>query len=174
MLKKILIGLGTLIALFLIVALFLPKTVTVSRSIVINKPAQEIYDKVADFNYYTKWNTWSQMEPTAKNTMSGTPKESGHSWTWEGDKVGAGSLVIEKVDPGKAIESRLTFLKPMEAVAKDLWTFAEAEGGTKVTWTYEGEMDYPIGRYFGLGMDGMLGPDFEKGLANIKKLCETE
>ena len=35
-------------------------------------------------------------------------------------------------------------------------------------------MDYPLGRYVGLMLDGMiLGPQFEKGLANLKRVCEA-
>jgi len=31
----------------------------------------------------------------------------------------------------------------------------------------------PVGRYFGLVMDRMVGPDFDEGLANLKKLAES-
>ncbi len=172
MIKKILVGALTLVGLFLIVALFLPKKVSVTRSIIIGAGALDVYNKVADFNYYKQWNPWSQMEATAKNSISGNPKEVGHSWSWDGDKVGAGSLVIEKLESGKSIQSKLTFTRPMQAVASDRWLFEYQGENTRVTWTYEGEMDYPIGRYFGLGMEGMLGPDYEKGLANVKKMCE--
>ena len=30
----------------------------------------------------------------------------------------------------------------------------------------------PIGKFFGLMMDKMVGPDFERGLNNLKSLCE--
>jgi hypothetical protein len=32
----------------------------------------------------------------------------------------------------------------------------------------------PINRYFGLMMDGMMGPDLEKGLTNLKDRVEAE
>ena len=37
----------------------------------------------------------------------------------------------------------------------------------------EGELGYPISRYMGLMMDGMLGKDFEQGLASLKELSEN-
>lgn len=46
-------------------------------------------------------------------------------------------------------------------------------GGTRITWRNEGNLPYPIGRYFGLGVEGMLGPQCEKGLANLKRVCES-
>ncbi|MCB0834117.1 MAG: SRPBCC family protein [Bacteroidetes bacterium] len=171
--KKLLYFVCGLLALFLIIPVFLPSRVTFSRTTEIHKTPQEVFNLVADFNYYMQWNPWSQLEPTAKTTISGTPKEPGHNWSWVGQEIGTGSLTIEKVDPGKSIESRLEFKDPMEAVAKDLWSFEPTSAGTKVTWTYAGDMSYPIGRYFGLAMEGQLGPDFEKGLANIKTLAES-
>jgi len=30
----------------------------------------------------------------------------------------------------------------------------------------------PLNRWFGVFLEGMIGPDFEKGLANMKKLVE--
>ena len=45
--------------------------------------------------------------------------------------------------------------------------------GTHVTWSFDSDMGAgPIGRYFGLLMDRMVGPDFEGGLANLKALAE--
>jgi len=31
----------------------------------------------------------------------------------------------------------------------------------------------PIRRYFGLFMDGMIGPDYERGLGRLKTLAEA-
>ena len=55
--------------------------------------------------------------------------------------------------------------------------YAKEGDGTKVTWTNEGELGWnPISRWcnaFGM-MDSMMGPDFESGLANLKKKVEAE
>ncbi len=46
-------------------------------------------------------------------------------------------------------------------------------GGTKVFWVDAGDLGMnPMNRWFGLFLDGMIGPDFEKGLSNIKKIVE--
>ena len=52
------------------------------------------------------------------------------------------------------------------------WQFEPTEEGTRATWANEGEVGYPLGRYFGLFLDGMMGPDFERGLKNLKRVCE--
>ena len=46
--------------------------------------------------------------------------------------------------------------------------------GTKVTWGLDSDLGFnPIARYFGMMMDGMIGPDYEKGLARLKAVAET-
>jgi len=55
----------------------------------------------------------------------------------------------------------------------DIWNFSDSENGTLVTWTNEGELAYPLMRYFGLLLDNMLGPDFEQGLARLKMYIES-
>jgi hypothetical protein len=44
---------------------------------------------------------------------------------------------------------------------------------TQVTWVMDSDNGWnPISRWFGVFMDKMLGPDFEKGLAGLKSLSE--
>ena len=37
-----------------------------------------------------------------------------------------------------------------------------------------GNLGYPVERVFGLFMESMLGPTFEKGLANLKRVSEAQ
>src|SRR3546814_19010105 len=47
-------------------------------------------------------------------------------------------------------------------------------GGVRVTWSDAGDLGMrPLHRWFGLFFDRMIGGDFEKGLAKLKKLSET-
>jgi hypothetical protein len=51
--------------------------------------------------------------------------------------------------------------------------FLPGPDSTHVTWYADGDMGFnPINRYFGLFMDGFIGPDLAKGLANLKKKVE--
>jgi hypothetical protein len=49
-----------------------------------------------------------------------------------------------------------------------------AEGSAqKVVWTDQGDLGMnPVFRWFGLFIEKIIAPDFERGLANIKKLVE--
>ncbi len=172
-LKIVLLAVGALAALFLVIAAFLPSNYAVERSIEISKAPEVVFGQVVDFNNYLKWNPWSKMEPNAKNTISGAQGEVGASWHWEGDTVGTGSLTIAKIEPNKMIQSKLAFLAPYQSEASDSWTFESTTAGTKVIWHNTGELPYPVMRYMGLMMEGMLGPQFEQGLRDLKAQCEA-
>ena len=172
--KKILIGVAGLIALLLLVAVFLPSRYQVERSLEINKPPEVVFGQVADFNNWLKWNPWTEMDPAAKNTITGEARQPGSTWAWEGKTIGAGSLTFELIEPNQRVQSKLVFTAPQQGEARDTWTFTPTASGTKVNWHNEGDLDYPIGRYVGLMLDGsILGPQFEKGLENLKRVCEA-
>ncbi|MEJ2052707.1 MAG: SRPBCC family protein [Calditrichaceae bacterium] len=163
-----------LIVIFLVAGLFLPETSHVERSIIIYAPTDSVYNVVSDYNYYRAWNPWSRIDPQAKGEISGPLGDIGQKWTWESEIIGSGSLTTQKLIPGKYIKSNLVFTSPQAMQSDDIWFFDKAENGTKVTWINEASLDYPVGRYFGLFMDKMIGTDFEAGLQNLKKLCEDK
>ena len=172
MLKKILLFVAAILVLFLIIAALLPAEYRVERSITINAPTGKVFEQVVDLNNYTKWNPWSEADPEAKTSISEKNRGVGSVWTWEGEINGKGSLSIIKLEEGKSIETKAEFFEPMEDVAFGFWQFKNIDNTTKVTWAFEGNLDYPVGRYMSFFMDDMLGADFEKGLANIKKRSE--
>jgi len=172
-LKKVLLGLGIIIVLFLLAGLFLPSSYHVERSIVISEPVEKVYPQVANLNNWMRWNPWTAMEPTAKNEVKGSGEDLGSVWAWEGEVIGKGSLTIKELEPNRLVRSQLVFVAPQAMKSEDIWQFTPTADGTEVTWAMEGDLDYPIGRNFGLFMDGMLGGDFEKGLDNLKKVTEA-
>jgi len=174
MLKKALYVLIAVVAVFLVVAAFLPATYSVERSIVIAKPPAVVFQQVSDFKQWLKWSPWPEMEPTAKHTISGPVGAVGMSWTWEGkEQIGVGSLTIHRIEKDRSLHSKLVIQEPMASEADDYMTLEPTENGTKLTWANKGSLPYPIGRYFGLGIEGMLGPQYEKGLEKLKKACES-
>jgi effector-binding domain-containing protein len=92
---------------------------------------------------------------------------------WKGnDKVGSGTQTITVSTPNQSIASDLDFGDM--GVAKSLVALAPEGASTTVTWTVDVDMGAnPIGHYFGLTMDGMLGKDFATGLGKLKTLVES-
>ena len=173
-LKVILIIVVALAALFFIVGMFLPKSYSVTRSIVVNSPDSVVYNNVANFNNFMKWNPWSKMEPSAKVEISGPVAQPDHLYTWNGEKTGQGQMKIENVDPYKLVDFELKFIKPFESVADTKFSFEPANGGTKVDWTMTGQNNSTMEKWMSLMMDGMLGKDFESGLQSLKELSEKQ
>ena len=173
-LKIIGIGLLSIIGLFLIVAAFLPSQFTVSRSIEINKPVDSVYTVVADFGQFPKWNPWAgyEKEGMLTYTISGVAGTVGNAYAWVGPETGAGSMTINAIEPGKTIAQDLIFTAPFPSASVVTWTFEPTASGTKATWSNTGKSDYPVGRIFGVMMDKMIGPDFEKGLSKLKATLE--
>ena len=162
-----------LIAVFLITAFLLPKSYNVEKSVIINKTTGEVMDKVGNLNFYSQWNPWQQADPTAKSTVTGTPKSPGHKYGWEGKKTGIGELRLVGIDE-KHIHFDLEFFKPWKSKAKDNWLFEPWGDGneTKVTWQNSGNLPFPVARLMGPMIRKNLNYQFETGLKNLKKMCE--
>ncbi len=161
------------IAVLLIAALLLPKIYNVEKSTIIKKTVADVMDKVGNLNFYSQWNPWQQADPTAKSTVTGTPKTPGHKYTWEGKKTGIGELRLTGIDE-KHIHFALEFFKPWKSKAKDNWLFEPwGDGGeTKVTWQNSGGLPFPIARLMGPVINKNLNHQFITGLSNLKKMCE--
>jgi hypothetical protein len=169
-----LIVIAVIVGIVLIIPAFIDEEVTITRSIEINKPVDQVYDVVKDFNYYKEWNSWSQIDKDASGEISGPVGQVGAKWSWSGDTIGVGSLTIEKLEPNLSITSKLEFVSPMEGSAQDLWDFEMLDSSsTKVNWTYSGTTDSYFMRYMNPMIEGMLGPQMDTGLANLKELVES-
>ncbi len=174
MLKKILIGLGAAFAGLLVVIAFQPATFHIERSIAVAAPPTAAFAQVNDFHAWGKWSPWEKLDPGMKRTYEGPSSGVGAKYAWVGSKeVGEGRMTIEQSDPSR-IAIKLEFLKPFAATNIATFSFAPANQGTKVTWAMDGKNDF-MGKAFHLFMDmeTMIGPDFEKGLADLKTAAES-
>lgn len=158
----------------LLIALILPSSYSINKSITVKDTIEHCYIKIADLNHYRQWNPFAKMEPDAQFIISGTPNSIGHQYTWDGKKIGTGGLTIIKLNPFSDIELELEFLKPFKSKASDKWHFEQIENDqVKITWINNGELKFPMARLMGPMINKNLNKQFEKGLENIKNLCET-
>jgi effector-binding domain-containing protein/uncharacterized protein YndB with AHSA1/START domain len=174
MVRNILIGLGVLIALIVGGAYALPGTAHVERSTVIGAAPDQVFAIVNDMSRFNEWSPWAKLDPATKYTIDGPPTGVGAkmSWSSKNESVGVGSQEITESKPYSLVKTKLDFGEQGTAVAS--FSLGEAEGGTKVTWGFESELGMnPVARYMGFFMfDGMIGKDYEAGLANLKALVE--
>lgn len=166
MLKKILIVLGTLLAVLLVVPAFLSSQMHISRTIEIESTPMGVHTYLVDLNHYPKWNPFSESDPGSTNQITGSGV--GSFLIWKGEKTGEGKMTITQIQPHQRIQLKLEFFKPMPGVAWIEWVTDEVSANsTRVTWSMDQNLPY-FQRYFGLVMDGMIGTMFEKGLSNLK------
>lgn len=175
-LKIIGIVVAAIVAVLVIIGLVSPKNYDVKRDIVINAPADVVFKTVSHYSELKKWSPWQELDTTMTTTLDGTDGTVGAKYSWKGnDKVGEGAMTITKVEEGKTIEHDLSFIKPFESRSTTYMNTEAAEGGTKVTWGMKGESGFVERIMMTLmgGMDGAVGKDYEKGLAQLKTVCES-
>jgi hypothetical protein len=176
MIKKILITLVAIIVVILIAAAFQPSEFRVTRSATIAAPAAAVFPEINDFHRWTAWSPWEKLDPAMKRTFEGAAAGEGAVYVWEGNSdVGSGRMTITGSRPAEAIIIRLEFFKPMPGVCPTEFTFRPEGGSTRVTWTMSGTNNYlsKIVCLF-MNMDKMIGGDFEKGLAELKRIAEAK
>jgi uncharacterized protein YndB with AHSA1/START domain len=175
MFKKILLVVIALIAVLAVVIQFQPSTFSVTRTAAINAPAEKVFELVNDFHNWEKWSPWAKLDPAAKYTFSGSPSGNGAIYAWAGNSdIGEGKMTITASEPFTRIGIELAFIKPFPSTAQNDFHFASKDNVTEVTWTMSGENNFLSKAFcfFMGGMDKMIGPDFERGLALMKSAAE--
>ena len=80
--------------------------------------------------------------------------------------------VLVDSQPGKMVKTRLAF-DGFDTPSHAPFELAPTDGGTRVTWSFDANIDNMVGRYMGLMMDQWVGADYERGLGRLKELAET-
>ena len=172
--KKILGGLLVLVVIILAIGLMLPSKVHVERSTVINAPPSTVFSFVNDLHKFNLWSPWAKLDPNTQYTFSGPDSGVGATMAWRSEQrdVGNGQHKIMVSTPDQQVQTALDFGDMGTAFAT--FDLVASGTGTRVTWGFDKDAGYNMmGRYFGLMMDKMIGPDFEQGLANLKTVAES-
>lgn len=168
-LKIVGIILLVLIALFFVVALFLPAKVDMSSSLVIDKPASLIFKQVNNYKNWSTWSPWVEADPAMENFYDGPDMGVGAVLSWKSSLHGDGRMTIMESVPYELVKNELRFMEEDPAYSSFILT--ETPEGTNVTWTLEiPHLTYPMERYFGLIMPGMMKKYFKNGLENLKEV----
>ena len=177
MLQKILIALVIVVLGLAVVITLQPATFRVTRTATIAAAPADVFALVNDFHNWDAWSPWAKLDPAMKTTYAGSTSGQGAVYSWVGNSdVGEGSMTITDSQPASRVKIKLEFIKPFASTADNLFEFAQAAAGTTVTWTMSGDNDF-LSKAFSLfmgGMDKMIGPDFEKGLAQMKTAAEAK
>lgn len=160
--------------IFAAVGLFLPTSYSVKRSIVIDAPPEKVHEYVGDLSKWESWSPWEKEDPTLVVTLGEKRSGVGASESWVGDS-GDGALTITESSPSNGVRYDLLF-NGGEYESEGSMTYETLpDERTEVTWTMSGDMGKSItGGYFVLLMDSTVGNMFDRGLANLKSIVESQ
>ena len=172
-LKRIALFLLAVIGIILIAAAFIRKEYAVERSVLINRPASEVFNYVKYIKNQDYYHKWSMIDTNCRRNYKGVDGTEGYSVAWDSDnsKAGKGEQQITNLDEGKRIDWGLRFIKPFEGNANAYMTTADQQNRTVVTWGMNGISKYPM-NFMNLFMDNMLGKDMEGSLQMLKANLE--
>ena len=120
---------------------------------------------------FNEWSPWKQLDPNVKVTFTGPEVGVGSAMSWVGNsKVGKGTQILTESVQDQKVTSNLEFGEM--GPAKAGWVLNSEGPVTTVVWTLDVDLGNSPKRYFGLMMDKAVGPDYERGLAQLKSLVE--
>lgn len=175
MLQRIVMVVLSLPFVIIVSAYLLPTSTEVSRSIVIERSASEIFPYINNLENMQLWSPWAKKDPNMQVTYSGSQAGVRAVMQWKSNKpdVGAGRQEIIESELDKHVALSFAFEK--QPAAEVHFYLEPLDNNSKLSWKFIADHGTnPINRYMGLLFDGMLGPDFESGLKDLKTLLENQ
>jgi hypothetical protein len=177
MAKKILLGIVIVLVALAVLIAAQPAKFRVTRTTTINAPAADVHGLINDFHNWESWSPWGKLDPQMKTTYEGPAAGTGSVYKWTGNQqVGEGQMTILESQPPNLVKIKLDFIKPFASTSSTNFEVRPEGTSSSVIWTMSGENNF-ISKAFCLftgGMDKMIGPDFEKGLAQMKSVAEKK
>ena len=172
----VLLGVVILIGALVAYASTRPTDFRYVRVTTIQASPERVFAQVNDFHRWEAWSPWARLDPQMETTYSGAPAGHGAKYAWnsKSGKVGAGSMLITDAQAPRHVVIDLHFTRPFKAENVTRFTFEGAGGGTTVTWEMTGKNGL-VSKIFGLfmNMDKLIGADFDRGLASLKRVAEA-
>lgn len=176
MLRVLLIGIVVLVLGAVGGGYLLPERAKVERSIEIARPVATVFTVLDGFRHFPAWSPWASLDPALKITFEGPTTGVGARMRWNSEHgaVGSGSQEIVESLPYRQISTRLQYSGMDNEHRARFVLEPSGEQGTRVAWVMEAEFGAdPLDRWFGLMLDRMVGPDYERGLARLKAHVEA-
>lgn len=163
---------GSLVVVAVAVVAALPGKRRVERSALIDAPAQRVFALVSSTEGFQAFNPYRDDEPNLLIEPSGPSRGIGASFAFKG-KDTEGRQTIVAMEENKSVTMQID-LGAMGAPVQS-FTLTPEGSQTRVTWATETTFGAnPVGRVFGLMMDGYLGPIYERGLSNLARVATQQ
>ncbi len=156
-------------------AYLLPGEARVERAVEIAAPPEKVFAIAGDLRRVPEWSPWLAIDPDTSFTFEG-PEQGGVGqtlrWASNNPLVGNGTQKVTAHVPNETLSTAADYGD--FGTSASTMSFKPANGGTRVTWSFSSELPGVIDRWAGLMIDGSVGAEYEKGLANLKALAEEK
>ena len=150
------------------------KSFHLSRETTIAAPPERVHALVNDFHEWQAWSPWEGLDPEMERTYAGSASGVGAVYAWRGNsKAGEGRMEILESEP-QHVAVDLLFAAPMKAHNRVDFTLTPTGDGTRVEWAMSGPQNVVMrlmSKFW--SMEKLVGPDFERGLAQLKTTAEN-
>lgn len=164
-----------LVLLFVGFGFMQDQNVSVSRSVLVQAPMDDVFDQFNNLEKRLVWSPFEAQDSTMVPVLGDITKGVGAYYTWTSEDQGPGKIKYAEVIGNQLIESELYFGEDVEEPAQGLMIFKQAEDGVNVTWEVHMDMGMnPFMRILGRYLDDMVGPSFESGLQSMKTIAEQD
>ena len=178
MIKKILAGLGILLAVFVIIASLKPEDYLIKRDVTINAKPEVIYPFLVSAKNADSWMPWKEIDSQVQITYSGPAEGVGSISSWESPgQMGTGKAEVVGAIPSQLVKTKITYTKPMEMNQDSEFALTPQGESTLMTWTVSGKQPFfarLMCTLMFMNMDKYVGGMFERGLAQLKTMVETQ
>ena len=144
----------------------------VVRSKFIKTPRATIYNYVNDFKNWETFSSWILEDKNIEFTYSNKTSGKNAFCSWKGSNS-SGDLKTIFVKENDSISQKMNSNGESSDVS---WKFKDTLGGTKVTWTSKGTLDFKskIIAFFKGGINSTVGDIYEKSLVNLDRTLDYE
>jgi effector-binding domain-containing protein/uncharacterized protein YndB with AHSA1/START domain len=167
--QGLLLGLLVLILGAVAIGFALPSQARIERRVLIERPPATVFTVLDGYRHFAAWSPWAELDPGMSTRIEGPVSGVGARYAWASTQpgVGSGSQQIIASVPYERIDVRLEF-SGMDSDNRARFDLRPAAQGTELVWSLESTFGNDlVGRYFGLLLDRMIGPDYERGLARL-------
>jgi len=159
-----------LICLVIIIYL-MPRQPMVTRIAEVAVPPQSIFGLISDLRSYPDWAPWLDGESADQIVYTGPTEGVGQTMAWPAiDGLPAGKAAITGI-AGERVD--LTVERTDERPLLVSIAAIPAGEGVQLIWRVRPDLGFsPVARVLGLWVDGEVGPEIERGLAQLKAVAE--
>lgn len=178
MIKKILIGLGLVLAVFVVIAALKPEDYVIERSVTINAKAEIIFPFIVSTKKTDQWMPWRETDPQVQMTFSGPDEGVGSTSSWDSPgQLGTGKAEVVGAIANQLVKTKITYTKPMVMSQDSEFILTPTGENTQMTWKVSGKQPFfarLMCTLMFMNMDKYVGGMFEKGLNKLKAMVEAK